>query len=316
LDNNIVHAIDKHDSTIGKAGGGATDNDEDGITAYHGTPHDFDQFDTSKIGTGEGAQAFGHGLYFAENENIAKGYRERLAQTRNPIESIIDLIGQMSKNSPESRTRENVKWYMKQDPMLQGHVNDDEVVHHISTALNDQNPDGTVSESALDSYRKLKDKFKKDNKGHMYEVHINAHPDHFLDWDKPLSEQSQHVKSALAKVGIIPNDEQVRAYSDAFKYAENNPNTKVQIPDKPHDPYGHEIYTTLRDELHLTRKPAKPFKQSEADMAKKLSKFGVRGIRYLDASSRGEGEGTRNYVVFDHNHVAVKRKYEQGGVVG
>jgi hypothetical protein len=29
--------------------------------AYHGTPHEFDQFDMSKIGTGEGAQAYGHG---------------------------------------------------------------------------------------------------------------------------------------------------------------------------------------------------------------------------------------------------------------
>ena len=48
----------------------------DFITAYHGSPHDFDRFDLSKIGTGEGAQAYGHGLYFAENEGVAKGYRD------------------------------------------------------------------------------------------------------------------------------------------------------------------------------------------------------------------------------------------------
>ena len=46
---------------------------QQGITAYHGSPHEFDQFDTSKIGTGEGAQSYGHGLYFAEHEPIAKG---------------------------------------------------------------------------------------------------------------------------------------------------------------------------------------------------------------------------------------------------
>ena len=50
---------------------------------YHGSPHDFDRFDLKKIGTGEGAQAYGHGLYFAENEGVARGYRERLAQHRN-----------------------------------------------------------------------------------------------------------------------------------------------------------------------------------------------------------------------------------------
>lgn len=52
--------------------------DED-IIAYHGTPHDFDKFDISKIGTGEGAAAFGHGLYFADNENIAKIYRDNIS---------------------------------------------------------------------------------------------------------------------------------------------------------------------------------------------------------------------------------------------
>jgi hypothetical protein len=49
------------------------------IKAYHGSPHDFNAFDLSKIGTGEGAQAYGHGLYFAENEGTAKSYRDALS---------------------------------------------------------------------------------------------------------------------------------------------------------------------------------------------------------------------------------------------
>ena len=54
------------------------------IRAYHGSPHDFDRFDASKIGTGEGRQAYGHGLYFAGNEDVSKHYRdefERLGAT-------------------------------------------------------------------------------------------------------------------------------------------------------------------------------------------------------------------------------------------
>lgn len=47
-----------------------------GIIAYHGSPHSFDKFDLSKIGTGEGAQAYGHGLYFAESEPVARSYRD------------------------------------------------------------------------------------------------------------------------------------------------------------------------------------------------------------------------------------------------
>jgi len=49
------------------------------IRAYHGSPHDFDKFDISKIGAGEGAQAYGHGLYFAENEGVARSYRDALS---------------------------------------------------------------------------------------------------------------------------------------------------------------------------------------------------------------------------------------------
>lgn len=51
--------------------------------AYHGTPHIFDKFDSSKIGTGEGAQAFGHGLYFAGRKEIATYYRKKLAGARS-----------------------------------------------------------------------------------------------------------------------------------------------------------------------------------------------------------------------------------------
>lgn len=50
-----------------------------GAIAWHGTPHKFEEFDPSKIGTGEGAQAFGHGLYFAQSKDVASGYRARLS---------------------------------------------------------------------------------------------------------------------------------------------------------------------------------------------------------------------------------------------
>jgi hypothetical protein len=45
----------------------------------HGTPHDFDKFQLDKIGTGEGNQAFGWGLYFTESNKIAKQYAEKLS---------------------------------------------------------------------------------------------------------------------------------------------------------------------------------------------------------------------------------------------
>lgn len=50
------------------------------VRAYHGTPFDFDSFNLSKIGTGEGAQAFGWGFYFTGNQNIATQYARSLSQ--------------------------------------------------------------------------------------------------------------------------------------------------------------------------------------------------------------------------------------------
>lgn len=48
-------------------------------SAWHGTPHEFNKFDLGAIGTGEGAQAHGWGLYFAKDKKVARNYREMLS---------------------------------------------------------------------------------------------------------------------------------------------------------------------------------------------------------------------------------------------
>ena len=53
------------------------------VEVYHGTPHDFDKFSTSKIGTGEGRQAFGWGLYFTTLKSIAQNYANVLSGASN-----------------------------------------------------------------------------------------------------------------------------------------------------------------------------------------------------------------------------------------
>ena len=55
-----------------------TDLDRQLMTAWHGSPHRFDKFSTKAIGTGEGAQVYGHGLYFAEEREVAEHYRNGL----------------------------------------------------------------------------------------------------------------------------------------------------------------------------------------------------------------------------------------------
>ena len=50
-------------------------------SAWHGTPHGFDAFDLGAIGTGEGAQVHGWGLYFAQDRAVSEWYKERLGSS-------------------------------------------------------------------------------------------------------------------------------------------------------------------------------------------------------------------------------------------
>lgn len=60
-----------------------------GATVYHGTPHQFGKFDSSKIGTGEGAQVYGHGIYLAENPAVAQQYARQLGTTRPTVDGAV-----------------------------------------------------------------------------------------------------------------------------------------------------------------------------------------------------------------------------------
>lgn len=58
------------------------------FTAYHGSPYVFDRFSVRYINRGEGAQSYGHGLYFAENIQVAESYKSNLG-------SMTDAGGQL-----------------------------------------------------------------------------------------------------------------------------------------------------------------------------------------------------------------------------
>lgn len=162
-----------------------------GIRAYHGSPHSFDQFDLSKIGTGEGAQSYGHGMYFAGNEDVAREYRDalstrgkdwtRLAQeaTKTATGADIDENSAMAllmmANSGRGTSAEAARWAMNRADELRAYNLDDIA-------------------RAIDSIR------SPENTGHMYQVDINADPSHLLDWDKPIVQQSNHIQSIMEKV--------------------------------------------------------------------------------------------------------------------
>lgn len=147
-----------------------------GIRAYHGSPHSFDKFSMDKIGTGEGAQAYGHGLYFAEAEETAKAYRDALQFPRidgaaTPVEKVADDL---------NYHRGNV----------------DAVRASYQGMIERGTPEAkALAQEKMAALPEALERFK----GSMYEVNINADPADFLDWDAPWAEQPQVVKDAIMK---------------------------------------------------------------------------------------------------------------------
>lgn len=68
------------------------------IEAWHGSPHLFDKFSTSAIGTGEGAQAFGWGLYFTDLKGIAENYATKLTRRDEKIVGVpLEIVDRLYK---------------------------------------------------------------------------------------------------------------------------------------------------------------------------------------------------------------------------
>jgi GNAT superfamily N-acetyltransferase len=145
--------------------------------------------------------------------------------------------------------------------------------------------DGSVAARARveAAERALQDAEANAPPGHMYEVKVHADPARFLDWDRPLSRQHPDVQAALAKI----NPDMYHPSSGDYDPSES----------------GQMIYHRLAS------------RSSQADASAALNAAGVPGIRYLDAGSRGAGEGSRNLVVFDPARMDIIRRYGLAGLM-
>lgn len=250
------------------------------IRAFHGSPHSFDRFDISKIGTGEGAQAFGHGLYFAENEGVARSYRDALRPGKGV--GAADIAARhLSANGDDVEA----------------------AIASLRSAIDNafaRNVPYDDVRSLMDAKSVLLGTPEK-AKGSMYEVRIKSKPEAFLDWDAPFSQQSQQVKDILGRFGFKDETAALRAYDDALLAALEG-RSSAPVPRQPYDPTGAEIYESSK----LVPGDYRDSKKAAAT----LREAGVPGIKYLDRSSRAvDGPQTRNYVVFDDNLVEIMRKY-------
>jgi hypothetical protein len=222
----------------------------EGIRAYHGSPHDFDKFDLSKIGTGEGAQAYGHGLYFAENPGVAESYRHNLGRDYDAMRVDGRVV---EKPSPEFAAARLVHNYGEAP---------DVIAQRLSGGGDMFKDVRGVLESWGDKAPPI-----VPGRGRMYEVNINAKPDQFLDWDKPLAQQPDAFKQ-LAKERGYPAQ-----YDPSLPGATGNPFSGVELPPAR----GAELYQGLVSELGPRPVVSDALKQA-----------GIPGIRYLDQGSRGQ----------------------------
>ena len=248
-----------------------------GIEAWHGSPHKFDKFSLEKIGTGEGAQAYGHGLYFAENPVVAKGYREKL--------SVGSYDPDRGVQPDASSTAARISRMFEDDGMRwrKGARSIDDVVRRFATKHRKE-PSGIHEYTFRDGSRWFElpggawDVRGRRDDGALYRVRLDVSPDELLDWDATVAKQSPKVQNILK-----------REYGGA--HAEGAT--------------GQSVYKLASD---LAGDPEM--------VSKDLLANGIPGIRYLDGGSRAAGDGTRNYVIFDPERIQILERLAALGIGG
>ena len=252
------------------------------IRAYHGSPYDFDRFDASNIGTGEGAQAYGHGLYFAGNPEVANAYRRKLSE--QPGAGVVLYYDDTGRRLPT-----DLVYKLEDDRFANkwGPEGAPEAARRIAAELR-QTADGMRGrglggyelnwwQQSADQLERFADSGLRPA-GRTYEVEIGHPEDSLLDWDAPVHKQSDAIYEALG-------------------WSANSPLTNTMGRDWWK---GQNAYYKMAEEFGGSDKAAQ-----------RLRDAGVPGIRYLDQGSRAAGEGTRNYVVFPgtEDSIRILRKY-------
>jgi len=153
------------------------------LTVYHGTPHKFENFDASKIGTGEGQQAYGHGIYVTESPEVAKKYQEELSSyPQRAAEHAISQYGDI--DEALTKTHQKVAHYKRL--IEEGGGGD----------INKAKQFLKLSEMQLEGIRGIIQE-RPANKGSFLTVDLpDEKIDLMLDWNKPLAEQ-KNVMSKL-----------------------------------------------------------------------------------------------------------------------
>lgn len=285
------------------------------ISALHASPHSFRKFDTAFMGKGEGAQAYGWGLYFAENPEVNRSYMNQFAQDKatwkfREVETGVievmqrSLVGSFLPKDALPEAKEDasdIAWSVLGD--LVDAARGSMTVLDIVMELHDEiDTNRKYAETYPQEREKLEqlEGFMLSLLDHLdeievrtgmpsnYRVELNVDDSVLLNWDRPFSEQSETVKEALAgelaqRVGCTKEValESLRMEGRWFN--------------------GKQIYVGICEGF------SRDWKEGMKKASLALRKFGVKGIRYADGFSRGKTgeEQTYNYVIFDGNDIKI-----------
>jgi hypothetical protein len=297
------------------------------IKVFQGTPYEFEKFSTEKIGTGEGAQAFGWGLYFTDVRDIANYYAESVGLKNRKQSGIryprpeyigsqfLDIINK--KNKPSKSEFESILNKEKQ---------------RVSDEINNSNDVDykTDLEDYLSSLNKIKSLQDAVSDKIVYDVtlHEGKTPDQYtyLEWDKPVGNEIKNkVNSAISNLVekySIANNKYLEYTRELEQKYNNGRLSKLATKDE----------LEKRTQLFNERQKISDFELSNLDLSnvkdgqdlyfklkdyfksdKQASLFllenGIDGVKYpAESISRGAtSENARgfNYVVFDENAISI-----------
>ena len=303
-------------------------------SAWHGSPYDFDEFDLGSIGGGLGTQAFGWGLYFTENKNVAEKYKvERKSKNKFtlngndiPIEyvPVIEQIfgGINVENNKESllnrlvlnrdAEQSNLDLVTKNLNELDGVLdfitqNSKFTINKLPTLV-DNKFERMATVILNDAKTKAKSDNKRVNKEYLFDVIEelqNRYKKHYIFYNDIVSKISYLIDN-------IDSFEVTSVYKPTL-YNVEIPDTDTMLDYSKSINEQSEYVLNKIKQLNLTdiNKTGKEFYNDlserlggDKNASLKLNELGIKGIKYKHGLSH-------NFVVFDDKAIKVIEKYNQ-----
>jgi len=251
------------------------------IRAYHGSPHDFPaepgaplgRFRSENIGTGEGAQAYGHGLYFAENQGTARSYQGMNEGRRYQVgdRELVSSAGGTTRAMNQSQAEIIAADALDEAFNAQSTSPAQFAANRLRDARRRYPEQAADIDEATGIIAQWQESGLSSNpSGRMYEVNIHANPDDFLDWDAPLSQQSERVQGAVRNLWTKKGG---------------------TLEGREFPPFVASSSGDTGDNIHAaiatSYSPVGDNRTAQAVAAQALRGEGIPGIKYLDQGSRG-----------------------------